>query len=238
MSLPRGPGFLLLVLAVPVLANGAKPGGYLRWNFGAPRATQVPEYEICAAESVSYVDGNDRVLWTRELPARMTAADRALCVCRRADGKGPCASEVEYYRRDPRRSEPGFSLGTRELGNSLAVADATGLLVLDRATGDVRFDWADPAAPARFNADRIHYDFTGLEGCSGDSGPQIFTVCAGKLIWFGGGDVIAVDTASWKVVATGRYDGRGKTSHGHDSTHRAQITIGEWLLKLDGITYN
>ncbi len=99
---------------------------YLRLEFAEePQGDGQPH---CRSVAVSRLDGRERVLWTRELPRHA-----------RVEEPWPCwNADVGPYRRHPRTDRFFHLYDVVELGASILVANAGGVLGLDRASGRIR----------------------------------------------------------------------------------------------------
>lgn len=230
-------GITLAMAASATSAQPARTGPYLRWNLAeATSAPDEPLHQLCGAVSVSWVDSDDQVVWTRELPARMREVDRGLCDCRRADDGGPCAAELRDYRARPRAAEPPFAIGVVRAEEVVAVADASGLLFLRVSTGEVLLDWAAPSGPPlRTPPLFVDEGRFALEGEPGCAGPVLhgraLTRCGGHLVYFNGTDVALFSLEPLRLVAVADGNAAAAGSRGH---LEARLPLGRWVFVLTG----
>jgi hypothetical protein len=161
---------------------------------------------------------------------------------------------------EARRFKPRFCFGVFQWPDAVAVADASGVLVMDVKTGEVRLDWSDDAIgwasdpsagsdagrhgtlSSAFEVDDGHFRLDGPPGFDGCEGAmrqgRIFKPCGTKLVWFAGRSVLVLDARPWRVEAVGRYEPGGDAKHARDSKRAARIPVGPYALSVDGWSYN
>lgn len=238
-SVVWGCGLALFLAASVVSAQGASQGAWLRWDLeNLPPAPGTPHALLCQAVSVSWLDAHDRVRWTARLPARMRDADQGDCDCRRADDGGACASELREYRARPRASVPPFVVGVLREGHVLAVADMSGVLLLDVRSGKVLLDWeAPPDAGARLFVDEGRFTLEGMKECSGvlERG-RMLRRCGTRLVYFNGSAVAVFHLGRPRLEAATRVE----ASHvvpSAPSHVKARIPVGSGTFVLNGRVY-
>lgn len=215
-------------------------GEYLRWNFGpsTPHA-QIESYSMCEAESVSWIDGRDQVVWTRPLPPTAGAATLTVCECRNVQSGAECAAEVADYRRAPRTSLPPFVFATLvDAGASVLTAHPAGVHGWARADGapTLQFD-ATPSDPARsYFVDKGSFAIDGDPSCRGELiRAKIFKRCGERILYFNGSQAALIRAADLAVLATGTYDAEASTQGGPG--YRTRIRLGDEWLEMAGIVY-
>jgi hypothetical protein len=223
-----------------------RPEERLVWSFGPPHVIRGWRKDVylpagnraCDLASVSWLDASGRVAWTSPVPARMASPDSVECVSceRNPGGPEPCVDKTAERAWPSNVDEPLLVDG------AVAIADGTGLWVLDLATGQPRLDWTDPAPAnaAGYWADTAEYRLEGVTGCAGYApGGLPFVRCDDKLVWFDGRTAVVVDTSSWKVLATGAFSApAAPTVCGKSDTWSTRIPVGPWVLAIDGTIYN
>lgn len=232
-------GLALLLVAGVASAQPTSSGAYLRWNLeDLPPSPAAAHSRACRAVSVSWLDARDRVLWTVALPQRMREADQGLCDCHRADDGGSCAAELREYRARPRASEPPFVIGVLREGDIVAVADASGVLLLDVRSGEVLLDWAAPAAAgARFFVDEGRFRLEGGKGCAG---PVVhghtLRRCGARLVYFNGAAVALFGLSPARLEAAASSEPAHSLSAKAGQV-KARIPVGGGAFVLEGIVY-
>jgi outer membrane protein assembly factor BamB len=198
---------------------------FLRWQFDQ-RAT--PDGPACHPSSVAWVDGEDAVVWKRDLPPRLRSMSWGLC------------NDHEYvgYMRRPRQSRGLLYsiIGVEGVDDALIVADGTGVLALHRRDGAALFDrataFADPSL--FFDSGTFHLDTD--PPCSGPSRhARIFARCGSALLFFNGSTALLIDPSSWRVTAEATYTPAALLSGGHKT--EAAFKLGGRTLSLKGVTY-
>lgn len=184
----------------------------------------------CHPRALAWIDGEDRVAWQRELPARV-----------RALGFGPCEEqELASYRRNPRATgAPDYAvLGVADAGGSIVEADLTGVLALRKTDGAVLLDAGAPSADPRDSLffDDGTFELQGVPGCTGPSRrAHVFARCGERLVYFNGTTVLVIALDKPRVEARGRYQRTAVTVTGVRT--EATIAAGPFALVLKGITY-
>jgi outer membrane protein assembly factor BamB len=205
------------------LPHGMPPplAPFLRWQF---------DPTTCRTRALAWVDGDNRVVWERAVPARVVAAARGSCE----------QLELGYYRRRPRASADGrfLSFGIHEAETVLVQADVSGLFVLRKTDGAVLLDLDAPDDHGLFFDDG-EFELRGLAGCSGRSSyAHVLARCGERIVYFNGRTALVVALDTLRVEARGRFDGMVDAVHGRRAeTSEAEIAVGAWTLVLRGITY-
>jgi hypothetical protein len=180
----------------------------------------------CRPRALAWVDGADRVVWQRTLPARVQSLSL-----------GPCAElEVAQYRRNP-RSPDSFPdvIGMLETGDAIVEADVTGVLALRKADGAVALDAEAPSSPSGLRFDEGEFAVAGLADCKGPAnGAAVFARCGERLVYFNGTTALVIGAGTLRVEARGRYSPAAAVLGVHS---RASIALGRYTLHLAGITH-
>ncbi len=142
------------------------------------------------------------------------------------------------YLANPRQGSPPFVIGSMMTDHAVAVADTSGILVLEEASGKPLLDWAPTAAgDGGFFADSAHYVVEGMSGCAGEARRlRLFVRCDDKLVWFATSTAAVIDPRTWTVVATGGVP-KGPFSQGNPAHVATRVPLGQWALALTGIIY-
>lgn len=214
------------------LVPGARPkplAPYLRWQL--ERDADPKQAGLCHLRAAEWLDGEDKSLWQRLLPPRM-----------RAETWGSCTEgELLYYQRRPRHEAHGLYrlLGPLDLGEALAVADPSGVLVLRKSDGQPLLDHAAPAGDDPLFFDDGRFMLGGLDSCGGGArGARVFARCGQMLVYFNGSRAVLIDARRLRVTAEGRYKHRlpapGNRRAGESET---VIPLGPYRLMLRGVIH-
>ncbi|NMO17867.1 hypothetical protein HPC49_23370 [Pyxidicoccus fallax] len=235
VSRVRWCGLVLFLVAGVASAQGAGTGAFLRWDL--EEAGPQPE-TVCQAVSVSWLDAKDRVLWTVPLPARMREVDREPCGCAPAGDGGVCVSELHAYRSRPRASVPPFVVGVLRKGDVLAVADMSGVLLLDVRSGKVLLDWEAPREPSpRLFVDEGRFTLEGTAGCTGSlARGRMLHRCGNRFVYFNGTAVALLQASPPGLEAAVRVEDAHLIPQ-RPSRVKARIPIGGGAFVLRGIVY-
>jgi hypothetical protein len=209
----------------------------LRSHYGPPRVVDerdslIPEgllaedARVCDLVSISWIDSEGNVAWTRPVAAHMTDSyvcvpENSVCDPRVADDTAPSTFTGPLSIFPPLVTQKWIAIG-----------DRTGLVVLDLASGRVLLDWGDPAArrTPSFVANTAHYRVEGLS-CEGEArSGRPLVVCGDNLLYFSGRVAVLVDVHSWTVVANGRF----AKQTDDDRRVTTRVSLGKWTLALDG----
>ncbi|MFP2925682.1 hypothetical protein ACLESO_10765 [Pyxidicoccus sp. 3LG] len=231
---------LMLFLVTSVVSTGdARAGAFLRWNLEDRPRVDAPRGEtVCQAVSVSWLDARDRVLWTVALPERMQESDQAPCGCRPAGDGGVCVSELHDYIARPRASVPPFVVGVLRQGDVLAVADLSGVLLLDVRSGKVLLDWEAPREPnAQLFVDEGRFTLEGTQGCSGPlARGRMLHRCGTRFVYFNGSAVALFQARPPGLEAAVRVESAHLIPQ-RPARVKARVPIGGGTFALQGIVY-
>ncbi|MBX3273020.1 MAG: hypothetical protein KF729_22345 [Sandaracinaceae bacterium] len=191
----RGAVWLALAIVLGVAAP-ASAQDTLRFDFGPPVPAPDSAGEArCDAVALRRLRGG-RVLWVRPLPERARRAIGGVCRCTTPDGR-PCATEVRDYLRGRAPSPPGV-IGLEHHAGHVFLADTSGLLVLDAASGAVVLDEPTPEGRAAW-FDRGRWT---LGACRGTARSGAFLGrCDDGVVFFDAGHALLVATRPARVVA-------------------------------------
>jgi len=206
-------------------------GPYLRWSFVA-RSMPDGSGSWYHPDSVSWVDRNE-VSWETCLPERM----------RRVQA-GIGDAEVEAYRSYPRQTHAfPFLVGVLDIGPAVVIADATGLLALDRSDGSVLLDF-DASRPDRDGAERLWFD-AGSYAITSSTGRTTGPVKGGRfladagtrLVYFNGSTLAVFSKEGLRPLGRVHYE-----SATHDRVRKpgrvaARIPLLDLDVALDGVIH-
>lgn len=198
----------------------------MRWHFGERKTADG--LVSCRPAEVAWVDGDDKVVWKRGLPARLRATSWGLC----------SDEEVTYYLRRPRYVglSPLLFPGVAAAGDRIVVADTTGVLVLDRKDGAALLDRAAHRDGQALFFDRGTFALDSSPPCSGPARHgQVFAQCGSSLVYFNGRTAILMDMRAPRVEAETALTPAMVTSRGVKT--EAAIPLGARVLSLRAITY-
>ena len=211
-------------------APGAMPAPLEPFAFWEFEAKPGPDGDDCYPRSLTWLDGEDRVLWRRELPARI-----------RKFNFGTCAeSEISEYRRSPRRNARllGVVFGGLELDEILVAPDPSGLLVLRKADGKIVLDFAAPAVGSAFYFDEGAFELVGVPDCKGPSaGAQVFARCGERVVYFNGSTAAVLKLNPPRLEARGVFRTELHETQGRPSEAHAAIPLGRMTLRLNGTVF-
>lgn len=160
----------------------------------------------------------------------------------RAEAWGSCTEgELLHYQRRPRHEAHGIYrlLGPLDLGEALAVADPSGVLVLRKSDGQPLLDHAAPAGVHQLFFDDGRFTLGGLDSCGGGAhGARVFARCGQMLVYFNGSRAALIDARRLRVTAEGRYKLRPRApGNGRASESEAVIPLGPYRLMLRGVIH-
>lgn len=199
----------------------------------APPLAPFARWEIaesadgCRPHALAWVDGGDRVVWQRPLPARVQALSFGRCN----------ELEVALYRRSPRSAAGDLFmvLGMLETASTVVEADVSGVLALRKADGAVVLDADAPSAPDALFFDIGEFVVTGLADCKGVARRgTVFARCGERFVYFNGTTAMLVAADTLRVEARGTY---ARNPDGPAVHQRASISLGRYQLMLDGVTH-
>jgi len=198
--------------------GGSSTRSFLRWDI-------EPAPGPCLPRALEWVDGDDRVVWSRDPPTWMRVH--------------PFDCEtVARYQRAPREGRLAATLAVSGVGatDAVAIGDVRGALVLRQSDGVALFDWAAPGdAGTTFFFDDGRFRFDGAPPCSGAAVMAfVFARCGASLVYFNGATALEIDAGSWRVAATGSV--RDSTVRGARTKEVAgSVRLGNRALWLQGI---
>jgi hypothetical protein len=196
---------------------GARPTPlepFLRWELGAS----------CEPTALALVDGDDRVVWQRAVPARV----RALA--------GDC-DDAAVYRRQPRAADGVIHgvMGIERTPAAVVEADYSGILVVRAGDGIVLLDQPAPAGSASVFFDQGTYDLDGT--CQGRvRGARLFARCGDEAVYFNGSTAMLLSLASLRVEAQTTLPA-GATVRSTGLRTDMTIQLGKHTLLLQGVTH-
>jgi len=165
-------------LPVPGPPSDGPP--YLRWSFTEVPMPDGPE-SWYHQDSVSLVGPDGTALWEVCLPERM-----------RRIQAGIGRAEIDAYRMYPRSTDGlTFLIGQADLGDAIAIADGSGLLVLSKRDGSALLDF-EPPRGAGNGGDRLWFDsgryqVAGERSCHGTArGGRFLADCGARLVLLDG----------------------------------------------------
>jgi hypothetical protein len=239
VGMVRCVGLALVLVAGGASAGEAKAGAFLRWDLEErPQAEGPPGEVACQAVSVSWLDAKDRVRWTVPLPERMRAVDREPCGCAPPADGGVCVSALHAYRARPRASVPPFVVGVLRIGDVLAVADLSGVLLLDAGSGRVLLDWEAPREPgALLFVDEGRFTLEGTPGCSGPlTRGRMLHRCGSRFVYFNGSAVALFQARPPGLEAAVRAEPAHLVPQ-RPSRVKARVPVGGVTFALQGTVY-
>ena len=208
-------------LAAFDLPAGAKPtplAAFVRWELDGR----------CRPSALALVDGDDRVVWQRAVPARVPGMSLGSC----DDG------EVREYRRRPRATGNLLYhvLGIERTPAAIVEADVTGLFVLRASDGVVLLDVPAPASgTSSVFFDQGTYDLDGA--CKGEvRHAQFFARCGDDAIYFNGATAILMSLVTLRVEAQTTFP-TGATVRSSGVRTDITLRLGKHALTLQGMTF-
>jgi AraC-like DNA-binding protein len=174
---------------------------------------------MCHPRALAWVDGEDRVVWTRELPARMRARAWESCD----------ESEVVTYERRPRFAGLGPFGRLENVNGATVVDDGAGVLVLRESDGAVLLDLPAPSASqTALFFDSGTFDLDGEPQCDGPAPrARVLARCGTSLVYFNGTTAFEVDTRDWHVAATGTVGGIVNRNGGPAADVEGSVRLGD-----------
>jgi outer membrane protein assembly factor BamB len=199
---------------LPAPGSAAPPRqAYLRFDFEKVGQGQ------CESAKVSWLDGDDRVVWEAKLPDRM----RSRLEC----------DMLAYYVKNPRLHDDtvGRNLRVIEADRSIFIADQSGVVALDRASGKKLLDLALPSEGRTVGYDLHGFRLTGTPSCNGSADPTgVFARCQDHIIYFSGSRGALLQTNPPAVKARGTYQGRKKSMSGGEVEYAVELGNGTLTL--------
>lgn len=199
---------------------------FLRWSF--EEKVNPEGLMLCYPRAVAWLDGEDRLLWERDLPGRI-----------RAQAWGACKdAEISEYRREPRhRAQLLYALiGVLVSENAVFIAEGSGILALRRQDGAPLLDHAAPLDDRPLFFDTGSFDLTDGPSCTGAARRgRVFARCGESLVYFNGTTALLIAAATFRVEAESTVT-RAMVSSQRISTEAA-IPLGTRTLGLHGRTY-
>jgi outer membrane protein assembly factor BamB len=194
---------------------------YLRLEHADERGRD--EGPRCRSVALSWVDGEENVVWRRELPARFQGSEAGTCA----------AGTAVLLRRRPR-----LTAGFLELGATVVVARAAGVLALDRRSGEVVLDLdAPPEGP---EGDTLYFDggtfsLSGTPSCTGRSDRAfVFERCASRVLFFNGSTAALLGGRPFAVEARAVFSQHMARALDEERPHGAVIPLGRRTLVIGG----
>ncbi len=223
---PRGDGQLFTFESGRLLAlereesPAARPPPYLRYAIAEePGGT-------CQTKAVEWVDGDEKVLWSRPPPVTSL---KAL----------PCdIGEIQSYRQAPRyRSLLGH--WHQEAAGAVWLYTGASLQGIDVKSGKLLFDAtlgsADPQTQPSFFFDKGSFTYGDCRGEAPHG--RVFAVCGKELLVFNGLTALVVDLPTRREKARGQFSESHHRYGGRAAKASARIPVGERTLELVGIIY-
>jgi hypothetical protein len=196
---------------------------FLRWEIAAAG-------DRCGPTAVSWIDGEDRVVWQAAVPARMHALSF-----------GPCNElKVVTYRRLPRLGSPFVANGGYLIANAVVVVvDSGGVWLLRKTDGATLLDVATNDSTSNPNVglffDGGEYVFDGT--CRGRAyHGATFALCGDHVVYFNGKTALLVDIVKLRVDARASYP-KNATIRSTGLHTDVTIHLGTHELALRGETY-
>jgi hypothetical protein len=201
-------------------------GGYLRWNF------ERMDENRAGPVSASWIDANDRVVWTKRMPGRIGAI--SICCWDAA---------TDAYLRDPRHSDYATDLAPLVLDDALVIEQEAQMLVLALSDGRTLFEWRDErTVDERGSDDEALVDEGSLtlevagKTCTTDLRSQNFVrACGGELVYFDRGQLGVFSIRPYKLVAMRRIRGTGQDCDRATQKVERSETIGDVTLRVQGV---
>lgn len=215
-------------LPVPGPPSDGPP--YLRWSFTEVPMPDGPE-SWYHQDSVSLVGPDDAALWEVCLPERM-----------RRHQAGIGRAEIDAYRMYPRSTHGlTFLIGQADLGDAIAIAVASGLLVLSKRDGSTLLDFEPPRA-AGSGGDRLWFDsgnfvVLGEDGCHGPAkGARFLAVCGSRLVLFDGHAVSVFSKEPLRLLDFVPYEA-ARHARRRPGFVSAEIPVLDLRVLIDGVVH-
>ena len=209
-----------MVSVLIIVLAAAPPPPYLRY------ALSEEPGGICQTKAVEWVDGNEKVLWSRPPPG---ATAPAL----------PCDSgEVRNYRQAPRHQKlPGY--WNLEAEGAVWIFTGAGLQGIDIKSGRLLFETqlgsTNPLKQPSFFFDQGSFVYGQCRGPA----PRglVFTVCGQDLVLFNGLTALVVDLPARREKARSQFSKGEHRSGGRAAQVSTRISLGERTLELVGLIF-